>query len=433
MELEPIFYLVRIGVNTYLALLNMVLIRSALTPKKRFSGVPLLLGTFAITMGQLILNMFLYEYIGLKMIVGILVLAFATGIFYRDKFSRRVGVGSTYILLVSLSEGLHGAFMAGIYGVSCMMTLEHGDIMLRSMPMLMLLYTFFFGGTSLIVWKRRRRGNLFHLDRFFILPLSQAVTVLAFLVSMYVDSGSVGIWDAAITLVILVLCVVTDIVFLRIVDAFIRQKQREEQQKLQKRHYAAMLEQQRSVRKMRHDIANHLMTIEAMVSQGDPEAEEYSRRLMEEVKKTQTVDRCENQIVDAVLYSKAVEASAADMDFQVEARLSEDVAIDELDLMSLLSNLLDNALTAAAQSERKQVSVKIREKAGAAVFQVRNTIAPHTVPDLQKTSKQDKMSHGLGIGIIKDICSRYNGTFTTALEEDWFEVSVMLLPVSKDV
>ena len=426
MEIPIYMYVLRALTNILLALLNTVFIRSVLTPKDRFSNKQILLGTFAVTMTHLILNMFLFDYLMFKFFFASIFLALGTGIFYQDRFIRRVGTGMTFMFLTILSEGTYAAALAWIYGESCIMTRGHAEIIAQSLPIVLCSMTFYFGGASLIFWQRRKKGQAIYLDRFFILPLSQMVTMVAFLFSMYVDSGTVGMWDAVVTLIALALCVVTDIVFLRIVDAFVLQKQREEQQKLQKRHYAAMMEQQNRVRKMRHDIANHLMTIEAMVSRGDPGAQEYSQRLMRDVQETPLADWCDNQVVNAVLYSKASEAAAANITFQVDAQLSEDAGIDELDLMSLLSNLLDNALTAAAQAEPKTVSLKIWENAGEVVFQVRNTIDPQTVPDLQKTSKRDKASHGLGVGIIKDICSQYHGTFTTAQKEDQFEVSVTL-------
>ena len=431
MEIPTYLYVMRAVINIFLAFLNTGFIRLVLTPKDRFSGAPLFWGTFAVAMGHLLLNMLLYRKQAIKIIFAILFLALGTGIFYRDKFFRRMGVGISFMFLTFLSESIMAGLLAGLYNVSIMDYLDPNNM--RLAPVLILIYAVVFGGTYLLLWQRRKWKNIVNMDRFFVLPFSQLVILSAFASNVYIDSQSVDLWDTVITLVVLAFFVVTDIVFLRIVDTFIWQKRREEQQTLEKQHYAAMMEQQSSIRKMRHDIANHLMTIETMVDRGDPGAQEYSRRLMQDVQETQLADWCDNQVVNAVLYSKASEAAAADIGFQADVRLSETVGVDELDLMSLLSNLLDHALTEAARSERKMVSVRIQERAGAIVFQVRNTIVSQTAPDIRKNSKQNKMSRGFGVEILKDICSRYNGTFTTALEEDRFEVSVMLLPVSKDV
>ena len=433
MEIPTELYAIRAGNNIYLALLNMLFIRSALTPKERFSEKQILLGTFAVTMGHLLLNMCLFEHLILKIIITVIVLSMGTKIFYQDALPRRVGISISFMLLVILGEGMLTVFVGWHYGVSLILNMDHNDIVMQIMPVLPIFYTVTFGGGSLIFWKRRHWKNELNLDRFFILPLSQLIVIVAFLFSMYVDAKTVSVWDSVVTLIVLVLSVITDLVFLRMVDTLIWQKRREEQRELQKRHYTAMMEQQRSVRKMRHDIANHLMAIELMVSENDPGAKEYSRHLMEEVQKTQMVDRCENQVADAVLYGKAAEASAGQIEFKADAQLSQAAAIDDLDLMSLLSNLLDNALTAASQAEQKWVSVRIREKAGTALFVVQNSIRSKTVPNLKKTSKRNKSSHGLGIGIIQEICERYNGTFDTELKDDSFEVSAMLLLPEKAV
>ena len=431
MEDMTIFYIIRAVVNIYIAFLSVLLLRSALTPKQQFSSGQSSVGTFAVTMTALIINMFLWDHLIMKIIVPVLSLAFGSKLFYQDKFSRRLGIGISFMMLCILAESFMLGVIAGVYGVSGMLTLCQTNILIQTLPALFLSLSICLGGASLIFWKRRYWKSELHLDRFFILPLSQMIVIVAFESSMYMDVQSVGIWDTVVTLVVLILCIITDLVFLRMIDTLVWQKRKEEQQELQKRHYTAMMEQQRSVRKMRHDIANHLMAIELMVSENDPGAKEYSRHLMQEVQKTQMVDRCENQVADAVVYGKAAEASAGQIEFKADAQLSQTVAIDDLDLMSLLSNLLDNALTAASQAERKWVSVQIREQAGTVLFAVQNSIQAQTVPDLNQSSKRNKNSHGLGIGIIREICGRYNGTFDTTLSDDRFEVSVMLIPEKK--
>ena len=63
------------------------------------------------------------------------------------------------------------------------------------------------------------------------------------------------------------------------------------------------------------------------------------------------MDFCENQIADVVLSSKAGEAAGRGIRFTVSAPLPPELPVEDVDLMSLLSNLLDNALEAAGQAE----------------------------------------------------------------------------------
>ena len=74
------------------------------------------------------------------------------------------------------------------------------------------------------------------------------------------------------------------------------------------------------------------------------------------------------------------------------------------------------------------MDVHLREQAGTVTLRVRNALAPHTVPDLTRTSKPDNRAHGLGLHIIRGICKKYHGTFSSQQQGDVFEIRIMLLP-----
>ena len=187
------------------------------------------------------------------------------------------------------------------------------------------------------------------------------------------------------------------------------------------------MEQQHSIRTLRHDIRNHLMTASVLAREDSGQAEAYLQRLTEEFSRMTAIDYCENKTVDAVLYGKSVEAAAMGIRYSVRGALSEGLRIDDLDLMSLLSNLLDNALTAAAQTEEKTVEVAMGEKGGAVVIRVRNSIGTDQIPDLAQTTKKDKQAHGMGIRIVEGICRKYQGSFFTSVQDGEFEAAAMLI------
>ena len=87
--------------------------------------------------------------------------------------------------------------------------------------------------------------------------------------------------------------------------------------------------------------------------------------------------------------------------------------IEDLDLCRLLSNMLDNAITATSSDDNpdKELSLLITEESGTYRFLVKNTIREsvlNTNPDLI-TTKNNQNTSGYGIRIIKDIAKKYNG------------------------
>ena len=106
------------------------------------------------------------------------------------------------------------------------------------------------------------------------------------------------------------------------------------------------------------------------------------------------------------------------------------VGIDDIDLCRLLSNMLDNAITAtsAIKSDDKRITVNISEDIGTYTFIIRNTIEESVLknnPQLLSTKKNKEIS-GLGTGIIRDIAEKYNGKCDFYEKENEFCCSVIL-------
>ena len=102
--------------------------------------------------------------------------------------------------------------------------------------------------------------------------------------------------------------------------------------------------------------------------------------------------------------------------------------IDSVDFSSLLTNLLDNAIHAAANSDKRQISVSISKKRGYEAISVRNSINSSVLavnPDLHSTHAEPE-KHGMGIKQIRAIIEKYNGLLDIYEEDLVFCVNVML-------
>lgn len=425
--LAELIYPIRTALNLYIYFLISVYFWALLTPKERISSRKALLLTVGISVIGMGIGLYFYSQYVLKIILSILNYLLLTGVIYRDSLVRRTIISLFYMILLMLGEGILAAIIVLQNGQSLPVLAEDPTFVLKTIPHQLVIYGLIYGLPSLIARTRPRASTLIPLGQFVILPLSQVIMLGGFLYVLLVSDRSLAASDALLTIVMIVVCVVTDLVFLRIVNSLIQKKQLEEQQTLQRRHYAALMEQQKNIRNLRHDIANHLMTAVALTRDNSSQAESYLQRLTDEFHSMTAIDFCDNPIADAVLYGKATEASAAGISFSVQAALPENLNIQEIDLASLLTNLLDNALTAAVQAEQPFVEVHLREKAGTILIRVRNSLAVNEHPDLRRTNKQDKHLHGLGLQIVDTICKKYEGIFSYQIEGNMFVVSATLL------
>ncbi len=201
---------------------------------------------------------------------------------------------------------------------------------------------------------------------------------------------------------------------------------------LQKSYYEELDRNQQQIRKLRHDMNNHLSVLEGLLEKGDiQDAMEYFKDLEKHVR-TGTRRFCKDSIVNAVLNAKynAAEESGADCFFHVD--IDEILGIDAVSLCTIFSNTLDNAIEACLkipETEKRRISLKARyTENGYFSYEIinskRNEIRKKK--DAFLTDKEDARSHGLGIASVRDVVRRYDGTLDITYTEDEFRVVILI-------
>ena len=134
---------------------------------------------------------------------------------------------------------------------------------------------------------------------------------------------------------------------------------------------------------------------------------------------------------EALIADKKTKCEHLGIRFEDEIRALPDPAVmQEIDMISLMGNLLDNAIEACQVSGQEEPYLRfssvIRKKVW--MVEVSNSKDPGLSPkkDGMKTTKEDRASHGLGMGIIQSIVSRYSGSLTMDDHGDSFETKAML-------
>lgn len=105
--------------------------------------------------------------------------------------------------------------------------------------------------------------------------------------------------------------------------------------------------------------------------------------------------------------------------------------MDETDLYSLFTNILDNAIEAVVEindPKERVISFTLSKKEGVILLLCRNFYL-HTIQYGSKgnikTSKENKEFHGYGLKSISSIASKYGGHMTVRPEDNIFELSIL--------
>jgi signal transduction histidine kinase len=183
--------------------------------------------------------------------------------------------------------------------------------------------------------------------------------------------------------------------------------------KAAERYFKMNQETNIEIRKIRHDINNHLANIKNLVStKSNDKINEYINIIEEDLDMVPITIRTGNEIADMVLNQKKIEAKSHDIAFKVNAVIPPDTDINPPDLSSLLFNSIDNSIEACFKikdKSKRKIEIVIYPKKDYLYFEISNSIYKNAKIHRGMTSKKDKNKHGYGLIILEDIAVKYNG------------------------
>lgn len=187
----------------------------------------------------------------------------------------------------------------------------------------------------------------------------------------------------------------------------------------------------KEVRKISHDMDNHLNCIAFLLKKSTPES---ALKYVEEIisyKRSHSIISTGNTIIDAVLNQKKSIAEDNKIFFEYNVHLNTEITIKSVDLCSFLSNALDNALENAQVIDNvsnKRITVNIHTQNGYLCMKIVNSVKedPSSLFNNSITTKDDKSNHGLGVISMKNIIQKYSGNIHISYESGYFSVKSIL-------
>jgi len=181
--------------------------------------------------------------------------------------------------------------------------------------------------------------------------------------------------------------------------------------------------------RLRHDLNNHLQVIsELHASKSYAAAEKYIQNLSGKLDISKQMHFTGNQIADIVLSTKKETAEKAGIRFTCNGHFQGLNHLEPIDVCTIFSNLLDNAIEASANVTEPAICVEGTQHTNYCMLKVTNTVQkPLNIKNNSlPTTKQDKKHHGLGIPGIKSVIAKYNGDCLISCEGIEFCVKIVL-------
>ena len=210
-----------------------------------------------------------------------------------------------------------------------------------------------------------------------------------------------------------------------------RQRKLEQQSmyaEMNRKYYESMEQQHFEIRRMRHDMANHLQTLSVLP---EKEKEEYIRNLLDNTTAIRNLHYCGDSTVNAVLTVKATAMEELGIRFSYKIDIPTELLWSKTDICTLFANALDNAIEACRQlpGEMRLITLESRMQKGMFVLSVKNPIAKDAMLIQDKkqkglfvTTKADEKNHGIGLKSMEEVVRQKDGKMELQVRDGKFEL-----------
>ena len=279
---------------------------------------------------------------------------------------------------------------------------------------------------------------------------STPLAVVAFYIALMDtenDARAEVLHNAAPFLLMMPFLILCSIGILMLVRPLWYQQELEEQEifwNMQHAYYKQVEEEHQRIRRLRHDMANHLHVLAVMKKE---EQQDYIQDIMKTPAMAIKTHYCQNYIINTVIALKAYQMEEERISFDSQLIYPENLSIDRVELCSLFGNVLDNAIEACRKildAKLRYIKLKGRAEKNLFMLQVTNSISGVSVcvkreaqennkrkkrekETFLSTSKADKGLHGYGLPNIRQIAENHNGTMETRWTDETFTISVTMV------
>lgn len=184
----------------------------------------------------------------------------------------------------------------------------------------------------------------------------------------------------------------------------------------------------RQVRGWRHDYRNHINNMKIQLSQDNyDKLSEYLCELSDDLDTVDTVIKTGNVMADAILNSKLNVAEKMNIQLNVKVNIPTTLPMSDVELCSVLGNMLDNAVEACGTlpEEERFMRIYIGRLKGNLYLSVQNSAGKVRKEKGSYLSTKEG-EHGYGLFRIDRVAKKYGGYVNCQNEEGVFATEIMI-------
>ena len=209
----------------------------------------------------------------------------------------------------------------------------------------------------------------------------------------------------------------------------IKEKQAYNRLETKNDYYEKVEESQNQIRRLYHDMNNHLYNIQ-MMNKSSEDASDYIVSLQNELKEARKTRVSGNSLFDIIVDEKMNICQSKGIDFKIDVDSKNTGFIKNMDMSSILANILDNAIEACDKMTSNKKYIKLTSMWSDDMFVIicenskENDVKK--IGDRFITDKLNKSEHGIGIKSVEKSVKNYDGNMMIFCDDSLFKVKIMI-------
>lgn len=181
------------------------------------------------------------------------------------------------------------------------------------------------------------------------------------------------------------------------------------------------------ISKMKHDIKNQISYIGLLLEQQKyNEAINYIDGYVEKYSEVLNTFVSPNEVVNSIVNLELTKAKLYNIKIKVKAVIPSHLPFKDIDLCSLVSNILDNAMENCDPTSENPIILSIYKQQDFIRIYCENSVNPNIPKTTNNVSTKKEKGHGYGMKIIKNIAKSYGGYAYFERQENIFITDVLL-------
>lgn len=196
----------------------------------------------------------------------------------------------------------------------------------------------------------------------------------------------------------------------------------------EKTYYNILEQQNEQLMIFAHDAKKHLAAINSL--DNDPQIKKYTSMLSAQLAEYTHSCQSGNKLLDVMIHKFSVDCQMRGISFDYDVKLCNLIEVQDIDLVAILGNLMDNAISAAEKSASKKISLETTSRNSYSVIIISNSCdtPPKARNNTLMTSKIDTHLHGFGLKSVSKTLKKYQGDFEWEYDQNnrIFTLTVMI-------